>query len=774
MTACLILLALIGVAVYLGKDRLIKELRPSGLEQQTASGDELSVTGTVYRIEASGNYQILYLKNNSIKNNSINNNSIDNNAINNNAINNNTIDNNSINNNTINNNTINNNSAQNSSFQESKLIVYISIESDIHIGNVIRTEGEIELCQNARNPGNFDQKQYYQKENIHGILWGEQLTVLDDSRDTIRDVLYRFRQKWEANLLEVLGEKDGAILGAMMLGEKRTMDSDLKELYQVNGISHVLAISGLHLSFIGVGVYRLLRRITGSYPVGGVIGMAFLMLYILMIGLTVSAVRALVMFLFRVGADITGRHYDAPTALSVAAVIVLLWRPLYLYDGGFWMSFGAILAILLVLPLMEQYAVSSRIPVLQSICATLSIDIILLPIQLYYFYEFPIYSIVLNVFVIPLMSVLLAIGILGSLMYLAFPMAANLVFYICRGILWIYEHSCELALYLPGARIVPGQPKVWQMGIYYGILLVWMMYMRCGRKKKMQLKYLLIFLCVETVILAVHPERWGRVSVTVLDVGQGDGIFIRSPGGLTCLVDGGSSDINQVGRYRIESYLKSQGVGTLDYVFVTHGDSDHMSGIEEMLERQKVGVSIENLVLPVRELWDDDLQELAESAAESGVHVATIASEQWIEDAGMVITCLQPGAEDELEAGNEASMVLAVQYGNFDMLLTGDVEGTGEELLIEKLQKNYADTSWEVLKVAHHGSKNSSGEELLSLVQPKYALISAGIDNQYGHPHQETLTRLEDVGSVIYTTQESGALMLEAEADAMRITTNVP
>ena len=115
-----------------------------------------------------------------------------------------------------------------------------------------------------------------------------------------------------------------------------------------------MAISGLHLSFIGIGMYQILRRITGSYPVGGAFGILFLALYILMVGLTVSAVRALTMFLFRVGADMAGRHYDAPTTLSAAAVAVLLWRPLSLYDGGFWLSFGAVFAVLAVVPVVQD------------------------------------------------------------------------------------------------------------------------------------------------------------------------------------------------------------------------------------------------------------------------------------------------------------------------------------------------------------------------------------------------------------------------------------
>ena len=151
----------------------------------------------------------------------------------------------------------------------------------------------------------------------------------------------------------------------------------------------------------------------------------------------------------------------------------------------------------------------------------------------------------------------------------------------------------------------------------------------------------------------------------------------------------------------------------------------------------------------------------------------------------MAVTCIQPGnpgteaenwesegrdAEGEYESGNVASMVLAVKFGEFDMLLTGDVEGEGEEQLIEQLEKQYWDCTWEILKVAHHGSKNSSSEQFLRQVRPAYAFISAGRENRYGHPHQETIERLADVGSKICSTQENGALIVEVEGgETMRV-----
>ena len=854
LTVCLIALTIIAAAVLKGEDRLIQELRPSPLEAAVPQKETVMVQGRVYRVEPKADSQVLYLKDNSIQ-------------------------------------------YHKKIFQESRIIIYINSDLQVNMGNIIRAEGKVSYFQKARNPGNFDQKRFYQIQDIHCQVWAKEARVMDRGVWKWRERLADFRRMWKEALLDELGEEDGATLSAMLLGEKREMDQELRTLYQVNGIGHILAISGLHLSFIGVGMYKILRRITGSYPVGGVFGILFLMLYILMIGCTVSAVRALTMFLFRVGADMAGRHYDAPTALSVAAVVVLLWRPLSLYDGGFWLSFGAVLAILAVVPVVQEgictrtlhsngqkmkmktkvsvqealsvYASRStdvsynglvgvtgnrrgetqssprqnredcflstylmevwehvRQVILQGLTASVGINLVILPILLYYFFEFPLYSFILNFFVIPLMSVLLFLGMTGSLFTMWLAPVSALLFWICSKILWIYKMSCEITLVLPGARLVIGRPDMWQIAVYYGILLLGVILLRYmilsvktqeeqkekgnqrkqregqsrsfngnvasighiefsrdskNRKKKQIAVFSLWALGI--MILITRFGEIGKLTTVVLDVGQGDGIFMRGPEGGTYLVDGGSSDVNKVGQYRLEPFLKSQGVGMLDYVLISHGDNDHMNGVGELIERQNIGVKIGTLVLPVKEVWDEALEELARKARNRGIRVVMIEPGLSIREGEMMLTCIQPGnmeikSEDAesrqtnavpgtgstgLKPGNEASMVLAVQYGEFDMLLTGDVEGEGEMQLIKQLEESYLDCTWEVLKVAHHGSKNSSAKEFLRQVQPVYALISAGQGNRYGHPHQETIKRLADVGSRIYSTQENGAIIVEVE-----------
>ncbi len=800
-SVCLFLFLVVCIIIQAGRGSFIRKLHPSLLEGYVPEGEKILLTGEIYKKENRDTCQILYLKHNSIK-------------------------------------------YQEQFIKESGIILYDEKKTKVHIGQKVKVEGELSFFEPAYNPGNFDNKLYYEKQNIHASVWVEVISVTDPGKSVLLDGLYNLRQYFKDIFVENMPKEDAAILTAVILGEKNGMDEELRELFKVNGIGHVLAISGLHLSFIGIGIYKMIRRITGSYSIGGTCGILFLVLYILMIGLTVSVVRASVMFLFRVGADMTGRHYDASTALSVAAVVVLLWRPFSLYDGGFWLSFGAVFAILAVVPVLQDAfvrvsysfqkqnadgaALSAYFEgirehmwqgILQGLTVSIGINLVIFPILLYYFFEFPLYSFILNLFVIPLMSVLLFLGIAGSLFVLWCGPVSSLLFLVCGKILWIYQMSCKLTLHLPGARLVVGRPDVWQIVAYYGILIIVLLLLRekerliehvdmqkyavSGSDVNMQ-KHMAgksdagiqkraarlgrFALMLGMIGITILTNRWGergKLTTVVLDVGQGDGIFMRGPEGGTYLVDGGSNDVKKAGQYRIEPFLKSQGVVVVDYVLISHGDSDHVNGVEELIERQDIGVRIGTLVMPVQEVWDEALKGLVEKALANGTHVAVIEPGQNIREGNMSITCIQPGnpeteagngeaegrdAEDGYEPGNAASMVLAVKFGEFDMLLTGDVEGEGEEQLTRQLEEQYRNCTWEILKVAHHGSKNSSTEEFLRHIKPVYAFISAGQENRYGHPHQETVERLADIGSKIYSTQENGAIIVEVEdGETMKI-----
>lgn len=668
----------------------------------------LQIKGQVYKKTNHSNYQIIYLKNNSV--------------------------------------------------EDIRLMIYDKHFSNVPIGKYILIQGKTGVLESARNPGNFNQLLYYARQKIYGTVWCEKVLDVSGEQSILKESLYQLRTTWKRELIDCMGEKNGGILAAMILGEKNDMDAEVKELYQNNGISHILAISGLHISFIGLGIYRWIRRGGLGYLPRGILAMGILTLYVMMIGFSVSAIRAYIMLLLRIGADITGRVYDMLTAAMLGAALTVMYEPLYLTDGGFYMSYGAIIGLCLLLPSLQS-CFPCRWKICSGLYASLAINIMLFPITLWFFYVFPTYSVLLNILVLPLTGPVLGLGIFGSILLQCVPFVGEMCLTICSLILEFYERICRMGNSLPGARLVLGQPKLWEVMLYYGVLVLILMFVSYSKKKKRKWALLLV-----AIAIIVH-QPGDKLNITMLDVGQGDGIYLRGPKGNTYFIDGGSSDESNLGKYCMEPFLESQGVGTLDYVFISHGDSDHYSGIEEMLGRQEIGVRIRHLVLPCNYDLDDDMLALAKAAKETGTIVLVINAGECLKEGDFVIRCLQPSEKEGELKGNAGSLVLEVEYRAFSMLCTGDVEGKGEEVLLNKIRgKDY-----DVLKVAHHGSKNSTSDMFLKTASPGVALISAGENNSYGHPHEEVLRRLEDAGCKIYTTQENGAIMLQTDGNSLTI-----
>lgn len=710
---CLVCLALTGVIALLysmDKERFFSRLRPSVCERVLEEGQQVYISGQVYKKTKKEETMTLYLENIRIQGN------------------------------------------QKEPAAGERLLVYQKLSNQINlripeIGQQVLVTGTIGFFQESPNPGNFNQKFYYQKQNIHAVLWEADVIRIGGKTSVLREELWKIRTETAEFIRKYMGDEQGGVLCAMLLGETAFTGAELKEVYQKSGIGHLLAISGLHVSFVGLGIYRILRKIGVPMGTAAPAGGGILWVYVMMTGGSVSAVRALIMFLVRMGAQLTGREYDGLSALSLAAIVVLGRNPLMLFDAGFLLSFGAVLGIYGAAPFYEGMWEPIRIP--------LAIQSTILPAMLYYYYECSLYSVLWNLAVIPLASGVLGTGIAGVLAQIlpgaAGDVLSRVFLTVSGGILWFYEAGGRVLLELPGARWVTGQPEMWQILIYYVLIAGGV---RLIRKER---KVIGSFAALSAVaVLTVSGNAGNQLEVTMLDVGQGDCFFLQGPEGQNWLIDGGSSTVSQVGKYRIEPFLKSQGVGSLDYVWVSHGDEDHIGGIREMLERQKVGVKLHHLVLPPEAVWDSALAELAQTSKSHGTSVLTIEKGQKFQEGAITLTCLWPDGEtEEAGNGNENSMVLSLTYGEFDMLFTGDLENEPENEVAELLTNTY-----EVLKVGHHGSKNGTGEALLEAVRPTAAFCSAGKKNRYGHPHAETLERLAKWGVSLYNTKDRSAVKL--------------
>lgn len=676
------------------------------------------------------------------------------------------------------------------------VICYAEGGQEPKTGSRVRVQGKLYAFDGATNPGEFDAGGYYQILDIQARIQNAVILEETVSYDRFRERLYQVRTYLSALLDACFEEKDASVMKAILLGEKGGLDEETKQLYQLSGIIHILSISGLHISIIGMGLFQILHKVRCNKIINVILSISFMYCYGIMTGMSISAYRAIMMFGIHIAAGLFGRTYDMLTAMSVAAISVLLRQPLYLYHSGFLFSFGAILAIGLFLPAVEEnfskdllffnskffggltstgrpahgcgfagYARGAVSRIRKLMSTSLAVSIVTLPVYLCFYYEYPLYSLLLNAFLLPSMGIILSDGMLSLLAAVYYLPLGSYAAMPAHFLLAFYEFCCSFALRMPGSRNILGRPEDWQIAVYVLILCIAVRYSHKWSR-------LLFWQWILLALLCITVRYRSGLQITFLDVGQGDCIYLADERGSHYLIDGGSSSKSDVGTYQILPFLKEEGADTLDAVFVTHMDNDHCNGLHMLVEETvQNGIVIKNLILPDigAKSRGEEYAELEALALRQGISVHYIHRGETMCRGNMKFTCLHPekGAEQE---SNEASVVLYLEYGVFSALFTGDLEGSGEEAVRRQLNDIMQDGSGiTVLKVAHHGSGNSTKEAFLETASPQIALISAGKNNRYGHPHKELMNRLERAGCYIYQTKECGAVTVQVTQGGKRV-----
>lgn len=674
--------------------------------------------------------------------------------------------------------------------------IFVNTEKipNVKIGNIIKVRGKLRQFEEAANKGNFDSRKYYLSLGFYGKIEAGTIEVINSDYSGIRQGLYELRMEIIERLEKLCSDNNGifsiinnknGIIGAIILGDKTDLDSDIKELYSVSGIAHILAISGLHISFIGMAIYRLLRR-RFRFLFSAAVSIPVVLSFGIMSGFGISTIRAIIMFILKIIGEVLGRKYDAITAISLAGFVLLLQNPFVVCNSGFQMSFGAIIAIVLILPIVEEILNTDN-KIIKVLSANFTISLVMNPILAWNYYELPTFSFLLNIVVVPLMSVVIVSSIVGIFCScIMFGFGKVVIFPGC-GILELYTFLCNIINKSSVASIVVGQPKVTIIIVYYAILLVVLFglknirtkYTRAekerniikketglvlekkakkerrikGQNVKVRLACIVGFLLLNCLIYYIpNPGFY----ITFIDVGQGDGILIHGDNGMKVMVDGGSTSEKQVAKNCIVPYLKAEGIGTIDYSIITHTDKDHISGILEILENNNSNrIRIKNLVMPDINMKDDTYNELIEKAKLKKINVLYIKKGDTLSLGKTKIKCIYPETTTTASDKNDYCTVLSVKNKTSKILLTGDISKEIEEKIKDDIEENYT-----VLKVAHHGSNYSSSEKFLKKVNPKYSIISVGKNNSYGHPGNETMERLRKQGGVIYRTDEKGGITI--------------
>lgn len=703
------------------------------------------------------------------------------------------------------------------------VIIYTDEIHGVKIGNIVQVNGELKQFSAARNKGNFDSKKYYMTLGVYIAVNATEIEIIDSAYDFIRQQLYELKNSITDKLdvicnsnkgiLKALNNK-GIIYQGILLGDKSEMSAELKELYSLSGISHVLAISGLHISIIGMFLYNLFRR-RFSFGVSMAVSVTAVVMFGILSGLGIAAVRALVMFGLKMFSEVLGRSYDYITSISLAGILLLIGNPFVLWNSGFQMSFAAIISIVIVWKKIvyifqldeseeeESFVKKTGKKLRNAILCSLTVSICMNPMIAYHFFSLPTYSFLLNVVIIPLMSVVVTSGVAGILVSFIGAGVAKIAILPGCYVLDFYEKLCNVVLKLPFSNVIVGKSSLYIVCFYYIVITALIYYLEKRRKKyqlerekklieipkkgmeiceymakqkstKGKREFSILFgtvvLLMNLLIYCYYPAKKFFIEsevleISTLDVGQGDGIVIRMTNDIVVTIDGGSTNVKKAGQNRIIPFLKAECISEIDYAVMTHADTDHISGLIEMLKQSDhYGVKVRNLVLPDIVGKDDAYKQMVLIAEEHGVKVLYIKKGDFMRFGKVELKCIHPCDETKADNRNGYSTVLGLKYNKFSMLFTGDISSEQERELRTSLDYGYI-----VLKVAHHGSKYSTSDEFLQWTKPKYSMISVGEKNMYGHPSDETLKRLKQSGSQIFRTDENGCITVSSDGETIGI-----
>lgn len=667
------------------------------------------------------------------------------------------------------------------------ILVYADAEiaKQIEIGNKISVSGRLRNIEAARNPGEFDAKSYWRSKGIFFTLRAKDIRLKDKSTHPVLRNIYVLRKACRERLEEIFTREAAGFLAAAILGDKTLLDEDMYDLYRRNGIAHLLAISGLHVSLMGLALYKFLRKVVKSgFVSSALLAGAAIALYSIFTGASTSVLRAGIMLILAFVAEAEGRTYDLPSAAAFAGLIILIHSPAMLFQCGFLLSFTAVIAI----GGPSEYISKSfgiKDLKLKSLVVSLCVQAFTLPLIAYFFFSLPIYGFILNLIVIPLMGVLLCFAFL-SLLLSVFLLPASIFFaQLAELILNVYTVLCNMFSRLPHAYILTGRPALWQILIYY-VFVLCTIYSACFLyikiKKKIKrfaegmkrykvriysfytiLSFSLLSILILGCFFILLPIKENKTEIRFIDVGQGDGIYIRTDEE-SILIDCGSTTKTEIGKFTLKPFLQSLGEKHIDKVFITHADKDHINALLWMFEKDDE-IEVGSLYLPYPAIADNDYDKIRKAAAYKGIEIQYISEGDYVKP----FLCLSPRKDCSLEDTNEQSIVLLYREKRFSALFTGDAGKETEKKILENAVYAEGIENLTLLKLGHHGSHTSSGEEFISRTNPEYAVISYGEENPYGHPHREVISRLGEYEIETYETAKSGQIRFRTDGEKIWI-----
>ncbi len=678
--------------------------------------------------------------------------------------------------------------------------IYIDVKKDVQLeyGDKVILQGEFRKGNEQRNTGGFDYQLYLKSINIYGTLNVESYeTISSDNVNWIEKSINKIKLTITENIEKVLEKEEEQIVKGLILGDTTVLEEELKEKFQVANISHVLAVSGMHIIYIIMGIEMLLKKLLGKRNVRYVV-ITGLIFYMSITGFTSSIVRAGIMGIMNVVAFLVYRKNDIWTSMAISLEIILIQNPYAITGVGLQLSYLGTIGIILFSKNIKQYLdnikwIKNNIRIKRNkriskivknlkdmISVTLSAQFMIFPIMLYHFNMIGIYFVITNILVSVIIGPIMFLSIIFIFVsFIHLQISQHISIFLSFGIKCLIQIS-NLAN-LPFSKIYVSTPSILGIIIYYIFifssnqiyiiytnkylnstkrrfknLIALMKYKLYEEKKKIRKMYQkilrernvkalivktykVIFLIIFLIGICQFPKN---LEIHFLDVGQGDSCFIITPEQKTIFIDGGGSTSNtfDVGKETLIPYLLDKGYTKLDYVFISHFDQDHVGGILSILQELKVG----QVFISKQGEKSENYETFLELVNEKKINVQEVKAGDKVTIGDITFHVLWP-IEKQIEENilNNNAMVMKLQYRSFSMLFTGDIEEIAEKKILHIYKNDLDILQSSVLKVAHHGSKSSSTEEFLKAVNGEVAIIGVGENNMFGHPSNVVLERLQ-------------------------------
>lgn len=649
--------------------------------------------------------------------------------------------------------------------QQGYQVLLISNTNRYPIHATVVANGPLKYFQLPSNDGGYNEQLYYEGKNIAFSLFDVEIQMLKKSKLPIGEGLACFRRNMVKSINKNLSPQNAGTLIAMITGEKQYLDEETKLNYQESGIAHLLAISGTHLSILILGIYQGLRKCKWSYGKASFLSAIILCCFSVMSGMAVSTLRAGVMVLLYLLSQFLGMNYDAYTGMAVAGFYLLLSNPNSFLSISFQFSFLAVFAAITGGKILKKYFKKLH-PLISTLFISFIIMLFILPLSLYSSYQVSIYQVLLNGMILPTAGILIGFGMLGAILGTLTGVIGKIILAPCDILLSMYGNLSKWSLKLPGAIQITGCPPFWKISLYFMVLLLilylerkiqmteskerWIKKIASNVKQRRLFEALIIVMMI-IVLICGNSSR--RTRITILDVGQGDGIYLQDDE-FHYMIDGGSTSNLKIGTNTILPYLGYHGIRKIDAWFISHCDTDHLSGLLQIVEKN---YPVKKIIFSEKVEKNKNYQKIVVLAKQKNIPIDYWKENSILGKKELTIQCPFLVKEEEKYDANERSMWLKITGNDgFKGIFAGDISSKVEQEYMEK--KKSEEITF--LKVAHHGSKYSNSSVFLEFCKPKLAVISAGRNNQYGHPSDETLERLKNGGINWLQTMDSGQIDL--------------